>query len=107
MIANIEVYCCEDGAQALQEYLNNPAHYDLVISDVKMPVMDGLMLLRKIREQVDLPQPKFFLTTGGINVDFDNTDNELQSMIDGYLYKPFNLNEVHAQIQKMFPETSS
>lgn len=105
--ANIEVYCCEDGAQALQEYLNNPAHYDLVISDVKMPVMDGLMLLRKIREQVDLPQPKFFLTTGGINVDFDNTDNELQSMIDGYLYKPFNLNEVHAQIQKMFPETSS
>lgn len=102
-LAGVEVFCCENGAQALQEYIDNTAMYDLIISDVKMPIMDGLTLLEQIRSRNDLKQPKFFFTTGGINVDFENTNNPWIKTIDAYFYKPFNLSDVHKQLEKSFP----
>ena len=103
VLAGVEVFCCENGALALQEYINNASRYDLIISDVKMPVMDGLTLLKEVRSRLNLKQPKFFFITGGINVDFDNHQNQLLSTIDGYFYKPFNFSEVHNQLEKLFP----
>lgn len=103
-LAGIEVFCCENGALALQEYIHNAALYDLIISDLKMPVMDGMTLLKELRSRLDLKQPKFFFITGGINVDFDNHQNQLLNTIDGYFYKPFNFSEVHNQLEKLFPD---
>ncbi len=102
-LAGVNVFSCENGALALQEYTNNSSLYDLIISDIKMPIMDGLTLLEKIRSQSDLKQPKFFFTTGGINLDFKNTDNPWVKTIDAYFYKPFNLSAVHDQLEKSFP----
>ena len=42
-----------DGQSALSQLLENPP--DLVISDLKMPRMDGMELLRRLREKSDLP----------------------------------------------------
>ena len=39
----------EDGSVAMKELMRRP--YDLCISDLKMPVMDGLELLEKISEE--------------------------------------------------------
>jgi two-component system cell cycle sensor histidine kinase/response regulator CckA len=103
-LAGIEVFACENGAIALDEYSKNANSYDLVISDMKMPFMDGLTLLKQIRTRVDLKQPKFFFITGGINIDFENSENEWFSTIDGYFYKPFNLSDVLTQLQKSFPQ---
>jgi len=66
-----------------------------------MPIMDGLKLLEEIRSRVDLKQPKFFFTTGGINIDFEST--KWMNTIDDYFYKPFNLSDVPAQLKKSFP----
>lgn len=102
-LAGVKVFSCENGALALQEYLNNAPLYDLIISDIKMPIMDGLTLLDEIRSRVDLKQPKFFFTTGGINIDFKNTNNPWIKTIDAYFYKPFNLSDIHNQLEKSFP----
>jgi len=48
-----------DGETALKAMLENPA--DLGIFDIKMPRMDGLELLRRLREKSDMPV--IFLTS--------------------------------------------
>lgn len=104
-MAEVDVYPCENGALALEEYIKNATSYDLVISDMNMPVMDGLTLLKEIRARTDLQQPKFFFTTGGIDIDFEHSDNELTNTIDGYFYKPFNITDIYDRLESTFPDT--
>ena len=54
-----------DGQSALADLLANPP--DLVVSDIKMPRMDGMELLRRLREKSDLPV--IFLTSKDEEID--------------------------------------
>lgn len=73
----------EDGAKAL-EYINATPP-DLVVSDIKMPTMDGMELLRRIRQSSSLPL--IFLTS---------KDEEIDEVLgltmgaDDYVKKPFS-----------------
>ena len=73
----------EDGASALAEITANPP--DLIVSDIKMPTMDGMELLRRIRQSSDLPL--IFLTS---------KDEEIDEVLgltmgaDDYVKKPFS-----------------
>jgi len=49
----------EEGASALAHITDNPP--DLIVSDIKMPTMDGMELLRRVRQSSDLPL--IFLTS--------------------------------------------
>ena len=51
----------EDGAQAWEELTSNS--YDLVITDIMMPVMDGLTLARKIRNEIPSDVPIIMITS--------------------------------------------
>ena len=44
-----EVVCAGDGQEALSRFEADP--FDLLISDIKMPKLDGLELLRKVKDQ--------------------------------------------------------
>jgi two-component system response regulator ChvI len=73
----------EEGATALAEISASPP--DLVISDIKMPTMDGMELLRRIRQSSELPL--IFLTS---------KDEEIDEVLgltmgaDDYVKKPFS-----------------
>ena len=81
-----------DGEAALQALLANPA--DLGIFDIKMPRMDGLELLRRLREKVQMPV--IFLTSKD-----DEIDEEigLASGADDYVAKPFSQRLLIARIR--------
>jgi two-component system NtrC family response regulator len=69
---------------------------DAIVLDLKMPVMDGLTCLRKIREQ-GLEIPVLVLTAfGGIETAIEAT----QLGAAAYLIKPFDLREVTLQLQR-------
>src|SRR5215831_8391888 len=58
--AGHEVLLARDGTEALKIYAEKPV--DLIISDISMPNMDGVTLLRRVREQnEDIP---FILLAG-------------------------------------------
>jgi two-component system response regulator ChvI len=72
-----------DGASALEALSEDPA--DLGIFDIKMPRMDGMELLRRVRQQSDMPV--IFLTSKDEEID------ELFGLkmgADDYVIKPFS-----------------
>jgi two-component system response regulator ChvI len=81
-----------DGETALKALLDNPP--DLAVFDIKMPKMDGMELLRRLRAQSALPV--IFLTSKD-----DESDEEagLQLGADDYIAKPFSLRLLIARIR--------
>ena len=81
-----------DGETALKALVENPP--DLAVFDIKMPKMDGLELLRRVRERTDLPV--IFLTSKD-----DEIDEELglQLGADDYIAKPFSQRLLIARIR--------
>lgn len=81
-----------DGESALKALVKNPA--DLAVLDIKMPRMDGLELLRRLRERTQMPV--IFLTS---------KDDELDEALglamgaDDYIAKPFSQRLLLARIR--------
>ncbi|NWG47422.1 MAG: response regulator transcription factor [Alphaproteobacteria bacterium] len=87
---NVRAY--SDGAQALAAMGANPP--DLVILDIKMPRMDGMEVLRRLRQKLDVPV--IFLTSKD-----DEVDEELglQMGADDFIRKPFSQRLLKARIR--------
>ena len=87
-----------DGETALKAIVDNPP--DLAVLDVKMPRMDGMELLRRLREKSDLPV--IFLTS---------KDEELDEALglamgaDDYIAKPFSQRLLIARIRALLRRT--
>jgi response regulator RpfG family c-di-GMP phosphodiesterase len=88
------VRTAEDGSAALVELSRN--QYDLVLSDLKMPVMGGLELLKAISEHT--PNVVTVIMTG-----FGTVETAIDAMKKGaydYILKPFKVEEVVHTIRR-------
>lgn len=84
-----------DGLEAL-EYLESDT-YDGLILDVMMPKMDGITVLKKLREKGN-NIPVLMLT---VKSEIDDKVLSLDSRANDYLTKPFNTRELLARIRAM------
>ena len=86
------VFLAHDASEALHELAQNPAHYDVVFSDVVMPGMSGLEMAKGLRER--FPSLGVVLTSGY---------SELLAREPGHgftvLRKPYTLAELSAAIR--------
>lgn len=87
-----------DGYEALHQL--SQSRVDLVISDVNMPNMDGMELLRAIREQaVEPPIPVIMVTTEGT----EGKVAEARSCgANGYITKPFAPEQLKRVLEEIF-----
>lgn len=92
---NYSVDAVYDGLEAL-EYLDSDT-YDGLILDVMMPKMDGITVLKKIREKGS-NIPVLILTAKS---EIDDKVLGLDSGANDYLTKPFNTRELLARIRAM------
>lgn len=92
---NYSVDAVYDGQDAL-DYLE-AQEYDGAILDIMMPKMDGLTVLKKIREQGN-PVPVLLLTA---KTTVDDRVIGLDAGADDYLGKPFAMKELLARIRAM------
>ncbi|MCK6501962.1 sigma-54 dependent transcriptional regulator [Myxococcota bacterium] len=87
-----------DGQEAL-DFISDHAP-DLVITDLKMPRLDGMGLLRAMRDRDD-PTPLIVLTAHGA---VDSAVAATQLGARAYLTKPFDLREISLQVQRVLEE---
>lgn len=88
----------EDGQIALSQLKTQD--FDLVISDIRMPKIDGITLLKNIKETV--PQLPVVLITG-----FPSSypaQRALQEGADGYLAKPFRIEKMDELLHDLLYE---
>ncbi len=84
------VVAVEDGAVALEVVGIDPGGFDLLVSDIKMPVMDGIALaLNVARDRPDLP---ILLMTG--YADQRERAHGLEQIVRDVVLKPFTLAEI-------------
>jgi len=96
------VTTCTNGREALEKLLDNAEGYDLVLSDVMMPGMDGVELCRYIRSNVLLNHLPVVLLTAK-----SSDEDRLKSLEVGanaFISKPFNLEILLKTIKNLIEE---
>ena len=96
-----EVVKADDGIVGFEAFSSSPDSFDLLITDIKLPRLDGIGLVKRIREVSAIP---VIITTGHA----DLKQNALMSGIDiaGVLTKPFRLNELDSIVARTFNQNA-
>lgn len=93
------VICAENGQEALEILKREKDSIDILLSDIQMPVMNGVELLKKIKADDEL-NPYIIVISGGINLNIDFGENSLDNYIDDFITKPFDEVELIEIINK-------
>lgn len=92
---NCNLFYAVDGVKALELIEQN--EFDLVLLDIMMPVMNGLQVCRKIRENSALKDlPIIFLTA---KTDIDSITEGFEAGGMDYITKPFHANELLVRVK--------
>lgn len=88
---------CNNGKAALKQLLSGD--FDLVVSDVVMPEMDGITLLKNIKGNANISHVPVIMLTSKSEIS-DRLEG-IKLGADAYLAKPFSLEELHLTIDNL------
>ena len=88
---------CNNGKEALNQLFSDD--FDLVISDVVMPEMDGITLLKNIKGNANISHVPVIMLTSKSEIS-DRLEG-IKLGADAYLEKPFSLEELHLTIDNL------
>ncbi|KZM51140.1 response regulator [Labrenzia sp. OB1] len=89
------VEAAEDGGEAVEILTRNKGGYDLLLSDIKMPVMDGIALA--LQAARDYPRMPILLMTGF--ADQRERANGLDALVHDVVTKPFSLADIRRAVR--------
>ena len=89
-----ETMSAVDGLDALE--IMKETSPDLILSDLMMPRMDGMALLRKLRSEPATREIPFMILTGKNSQ--DDYNEAMQLGVKDFLYKPFDIKELLAKV---------
>lgn len=93
-------FLATDGEKAYQYFLSG--NYNFIITDIMMPVMDGITLAKDIRKK-NTKIPILFLTAKTLEAD---RLKGFQVGCDDYIAKPFSMDELLLRIQAILRRSS-
>lgn len=91
------VHAAEDGAAALDMLLTPGAAYDLLLTDIRMPMMDGIALALAAAQA--RPAMPVMLMTG--YADQRERARDLEALIRDVLTKPFSLVDLRTAVRRV------
>ncbi len=90
--ATIEVY--ESAAEVLEQ---DVLSYDIILSDIDMPEMDGFTLHDKLRKEFHFDKPIIAVTALAVSGD---KERMLMHGFNDYISKPIDMNQLEETIKK-------
>lgn len=102
-VLEASVYAFNDPIQALKHFTENQSNYALVISDLRMPALNGLELLKKIKNVN--PQVRTILMSA-YNFEEDPTyvEHMKDSVIDSSIEKPVTIQRLCQRVREELNE---
>jgi two-component system, chemotaxis family, chemotaxis protein CheY len=96
-IRNLRVVEADDGVDGLRKLA--AARYDIVITDINMPIMDGLKLVKRIRtDAIHKDVPIVIITTEGSSED---RQRALTLGANAYITKPIQAPQVISKVKDL------
>ena len=97
--AGAQIETAKDGKEAVERFENSdPFHFDLILMDIQMPVMNGYEATRRIRE-LERPDaqtvPIFAMTANAFDED---EEKSLLAGMNAYITKPLDVNALYSKI---------
>ena len=89
-----EVMTANDGAEALDVLIREKGAFELLLTDIRMPVMDGIALA--LAAARDHPEVTILLMTG--YADQRERADGLEALIHDVITKPFSLGTIRAAV---------
>jgi DNA-binding response OmpR family regulator len=93
-----QVTVSDSGANAVEMLKNQP--YDIALVDLKMPEMDGLSFIRKIKN-LGNSMPVIVMTAFP---SFETAVEALRLKVEDYITKPFNINKLYKTVVGLLDE---
>ena len=93
----IDIVEATDGLQALK--ILQDQMFDLVITDLHMPKMDGITLLDNIRKDAELKNLPVLMVT--CEDSSSTVKKAINAKVSGFIVKPFNMNVLSAQLTRL------
>ncbi len=102
MLEKLGLHCtvAEDGLAAVQAVQSQ--HFDLVLMDINMPVMDGITATRRIRES-DMPNNNLPILALTANAMMEDRQRCLQAGMNGFISKPIKVDALRIAIAEALP----
>ncbi|WP_295579390.1 response regulator [uncultured Oscillibacter sp.] len=89
-MTDVAVDCAENGQEALERFLANGMHYDLILMDVQMPVMDGYDATRAIRKSGHPRAERIPIIAMTADAFREDVARAAAAGMDGHLAKPID-----------------
>ncbi len=97
--AGHDVICAENGQQGLDFYRRQPTTIDLVITDMIMPIKDGLKMLMELLKE--FPEAKTIAVSGGGSIEAERYLNLADTIgVQGSLTKPVSQADLLSSVAK-------
>jgi two-component system chemotaxis response regulator CheY len=98
-----EVIACNNGQEAWNRLSHpNTKNVVAILSDMMMPELDGMSLLKKVRTSEAYKSLPFVLVTAV--ADKDNIKNARDLQVNGYILKPVTFQRITAKLKELFPQ---
>ena len=90
---------------ALDHFQKNPEQYRLVVSDIRMPVIDGYEFIKKVKEIK--PEVRVFLLSAFLIDDIQYRTGLTLVKADEYIEKPISVNDFIMMVKKYLTTETS
>jgi CheY-like chemotaxis protein len=94
-LGSAEVVACSDSSRAIDAFLADPDSFELLVTDLEMPGLDGVELARHLR--LLSPRLRVLLVTGSPRSDEELCDPD----VHGLLRKPFSREDLSEEVSRL------
>jgi signal transduction histidine kinase/CheY-like chemotaxis protein len=97
---NLEPIIAKNGQEAVDRLASQ--HFDVILMDIDMPVMDGLEATALIRAMEDKQKAGIHIIALTASVGFQARETVMKAGLDDYLEKPFDLDDLKEKLERIY-----